>query len=246
MNRKSKIGMVGILLLLIMIPAAISAGTGIRATGTGSGVAITTSLSQQIQQVGSADTSSELTAEWWQWVLSIPPAENPMLDTTGQNCSVGQRGNIWFLVGTFNGGTAIRTCTVPQDKQLFFPVINYVNISAPGIGGQGPGNYLVKDQRRDAATYINNAANLSVKLDGKKIKEITRIKSEVFDVAFTADNVFGVPAGVYSPAVDDGFYVMLDPLNVGTHTLNFHSENPPAAFSLDVTYNLKVVPVFLQ
>lgn len=236
MNRKSKIGVVGILLLSIMIPA-ISAFA-----------VITTPPSQQIQQVGSADVLSKLSAEWWQWVLSIPTSENPMLDTTGQNCSVGQRGNIWFLVGIFQSGTITRTCSVPQGKQLFFPVINYVNISAPGIGGQGPENYLVKDMRKDTAAYINNATNLSVILDGKKIKKIDHIKSDVFEVSLTADNVFGVPAGIYSPAVDEGFYVMLGPLDVGTHTLHIHSENPDVApaFSLDVTYNLNVVPVFLH
>jgi len=53
-----------------------------------------------------------------------------------------------------------------------------------------------------------------------------------------------VPAGIYSPAVDDGFYVQLNPLKVGSHTLHFHAENP--GFVEDVTYNLTVVPVLLK
>jgi len=28
--------------------------------------------------------------EWWQWLLSIPTAVNPNLDSTGANCGVGQ------------------------------------------------------------------------------------------------------------------------------------------------------------
>jgi hypothetical protein len=33
-----------------------------------------------------------LTAEWWQWALSIPTSVNPQLDDTGQNCMVGAAG----------------------------------------------------------------------------------------------------------------------------------------------------------
>lgn len=65
-----------------------------------------------------------LAAEWWQWVLSIPESVNPLLDETGDDCVVGQRGPIWFLAGTFFGGTAERECPVPSGTRLFFPVIN--------------------------------------------------------------------------------------------------------------------------
>ena len=33
-----------------------------------------------------------LTAEWWQWALSIPASVNPLVDTTGEHCLVGQNG----------------------------------------------------------------------------------------------------------------------------------------------------------
>jgi hypothetical protein len=53
-----------------------------------------------------------------------------------------------------------------------------------------------------------------------------------------------VPAGVYSPSVDDGYYVLLKPLSVGNHTLHIHAES--TGFTLDVTYDLTVVPVQLK
>lgn len=46
-------------------------------------------------------------------------------------------------------------------------------------------------------------------------------KSEVFAVALPSDNLFGLDARTYSPAIDDGFYVMLRPLSVGPHTVRF-------------------------
>src|SRR5262249_48077784 len=61
-----------------------------------------------------------LTAEWWQWALSIQTSVNPQLDGTGQNCMVGQRASIWFLAGVWLGGTAARACSVPEDTTIFF------------------------------------------------------------------------------------------------------------------------------
>ena len=83
---------------------------------------------------------SRLSAQWWQWALSIPTSNNPLLDTTGENCMVGQRGPTWFLGGTFggNGATITRNCTVPDNVSLFFPVANSVNFNSPNIGGDGP------------------------------------------------------------------------------------------------------------
>jgi hypothetical protein len=34
------------------------------------------------------NTYGEWSARWWQWVMAIPAATNPNLDTTGANCGV--------------------------------------------------------------------------------------------------------------------------------------------------------------
>jgi hypothetical protein len=144
---------------------------------------------------------------------------------------------------------------VPEGKVLFFPAINSVNIDTPNVCGQGPVRISVEDLRAFSAAFIDGATKLSVKVDGKQVKNLLqRIQSQVFEVALPEDNVFdapcaalgGVPAGIYSPAVDDGFYLRLDPLKIGDHKLEFHAENPSQGFVLDVTYNLTVVPVSLQ
>ena len=33
-------------------------------------------------------TYGEWSAKWWQWAISIPTAESPMLDGTGENCKL--------------------------------------------------------------------------------------------------------------------------------------------------------------
>ena len=199
---------------------------------------------------GSDDPLSSMTAQWWQLIVSIPTTVNPLVDSTGVDCMVGQRGRVWFLAGTFSGGTATRTCSIPEGQALFFPVINNVQINSPGVCGQ-VGSVSVKALRAAAAPFIDAATNLSVQVDGNAIKDLVRLRSQVFAATFPVDNIFNapcggpgtVPAGVYSPSVDDGVYALVMPLSVGSHTLHIHAEVPSQSFLVDVTYDLTIVPV---
>lgn len=77
---------------------------------------------------------SAWSAEWWQHALSIPTGVNPMLDTNGNRCMIGQHGPVWFLQGVFSGistPTVTRKCDIPQGKALFFPVLNTIQFKFP-------------------------------------------------------------------------------------------------------------------
>src|SRR5271165_4987692 len=213
--------------------------------------------------VAFADTGStfgllpQLTAQWWQWALSIPTGQNPQEDPTGQYCMIGQRGDVWFLGGVFAGGPATRTCSVPEGKALFFPVINEVTINAPNVCGQRPENDAAPYLRQQSKAFIDGVPLSSVKVQvDHKNAPFQRIQSQVFEVALPEDNVFDafcggpgtVPAGIYSPAVDDGYYVLLPPLKPGRnpHTIHFQAEQPTQPMPTDVTYTITVVPVTLK
>jgi hypothetical protein len=232
--------------------------------------AIAAAIALVISQIAMADSGGSptvplptLTAEWWQWTASIPDvpsAPNPTSDTTGASCMVGQRGAIWFLVGAGaagGGGTAIRTCSVPEGTMLFFPVINSVYFNTPDCGQSGQ-SFTVKQLRKMVKPLIDNVRNLSVevvKADGTNIKNylLKRVQSEPFAAAFPDENFFGpdacaagqaLPAGIYSPSVDDGYYVLIPPLKSGLYDLHFHAES--GALMQDVTYHLTVVVVSLK
>jgi hypothetical protein len=191
----------------------------------------------------------ELTGEWWQWALSIPASVNPQLVHEEDNtCMIGQRGPIWFLAGVLNGGSAVRTCSVPEWKSLFFPVINYVNFyspQCPPLTGK-----TVKELRDYIQPFIKGIHDVSVILDGQDIKKtlLRFVISDPFEIALPPDNVFSCPADIYSPAVDAGDYASLPPLSPGGHMLHFHGESDSELgdFVQDVTYNLTVVPVSLK
>jgi hypothetical protein len=203
---------------------------------------------------------SRLTAEWWQRVLSIPVASNPVDDTDGKLCMAGDSGPIWFLYGTF-GGAAVRHCSVPQGRAIFFPVINQVVFNSPNICGQPNVSLDVATLRSYASPTIDAATNLTALVDGRAIKKINRVRSIPFSVAMPVDNILvgpcsqirppadnTSPPGVYSPGVDDGYYVLLDPLSTGPHTIKIHADSVSngSPFSVDVTYYLVVVPVSLK
>ena len=198
---------------------------------------------------------SRLSAQWWQWALSIPASQNPLLDMTGEKCMVGQRGPTWFLAGVIGGSAAVtRNCTVPDNVSLFFPVANSVNFNSPNICGDGPEDQSVAKLRARSSRSIDGYINLLVEVDGKPVEHLRRVQSKVFAVALPEDNIFdspcaslgNVPAGVFSPSVDDGVYVHLRSLKPGDHVVHIHAENPSAGFFLDVTYMLKVEHVSLE
>jgi hypothetical protein len=201
-----------------------------------------------------ADQLSSLTAQWWQFMLSIPTGVNPLLDLTGTDCVIGQRGPVWLLGGTFSGGSAARTCSVPEGEELFFPVVNQVFFNTPNCGQNGV-SFTANELRRQAAAIVNSATNLSVSVDGEAINNLVRVKSVVFAVTVPADNIFGpnacaqrvsLAAGSYSPSVDDGYYALLAPLSVGLHTLHISGQLPAVGVTVDVTYDLTIVPAVLK
>jgi hypothetical protein len=174
----------------------------------------------------------QLQADWWQWVSAIPANKNPLLDATGENAAVGQQGPIWFLAGTF-GGVAERTCQVPAGKALFFPIVNCVYVHNLK---EDPKE---KEQRAMIKEFIDGAFNLSCTIDGQQVNNLDkyRFQSPVFKVTVPENNIYGIEKGTF-PAVDDGCYLLLEPLPAGVHTIQFHAE--AAWGQVTVTYHLTV------
>jgi len=94
---------------------------------------------------------------------------------------------------------------------------------------------------------MDGATSLSMEVDGMSIPRIRdkfRVQSPAFvftlpdDDFFTAVGEGPFAPGSYYPAVDDGYYVMLQPLPMGHHTVHFHGAS--GTFVLDITYHIYV------
>src|SRR6266705_6673188 len=75
-------------------------------------------------------TIPEWTAEWWKWILSIPAAENPELDYTGEKLLRGQPPNrpVIFLTQQIEEHPPFtRSVTMEEGAYLLFTVIPFFN-----------------------------------------------------------------------------------------------------------------------
>ena len=197
------------------------------------------------------NTYNEWSARWWQWALSIPVATNPVLDETGANCAEGQSGPVWFLAGSFFGGTFERTCSIPPGKALFLPIVNAAFGAAVGdCDPTNPGVPCDVPVLRQAAKESMDPVIIEASIDGVPLRDLIdyRVQSPVFSVSLPEGNVpaffgFPAPSGTYEPMVSDGYWLMFTPLSAGAHTIHFKNSitgGPFAGTETEVTYHLTV------
>ena len=192
-------------------------------------------------------TYGEWSAAWWEWVTSFPADQNPLVPEVEVDCELGQAGPVWFIAGT-TGGTAVRTCTVPAGKAIFFPIVNYLNdYPCPDPTFQpAPGQSLEDFLTEGANFFIDQVSGLEVEVDGAPLQNLFdyRATSELF--TFTGDpSLVAFDAcitGTPQSGVSDGYWVLLRPLAVGEHTIHFSGEIEVFGFEMDTTYHLTVAP----
>lgn len=161
--------------------------------------------------------SAELAADWWQWAQSVSDDTNPVRDLTGVHCAVGQGGDVWFLAGGFGSSKIRRTCTVPADKALFFPLVNMVFFPT-----RGNDTYTCEAAKAEAAFNNDSALDLFAELDGSSIEDPKRFRvaSEAcFDI-FARVPATSDPYRAF-PSATDGYWLFLRPLPQGRHILKF-------------------------
>lgn len=184
-------------------------------------------------------TYSEWAAAWWQWALAIEASRNPLTDTTGEFAAEGQNGPVWFLAGVWGAeGPVERTCTVPADKKIFFPIVNIFNVGW-GWVPEDDVPAILENWRQEMRIWLDAQTDLGCEIDGKPVKNLTAYREESgpFGLVFPEDNLFSWPELATITdflTVDTGYYLMLAPLKSGPHTIHFH------AGTMDVTYLLTV------
>jgi hypothetical protein len=202
-------------------------------------------------------TYGEWSARQTQWFFSLPVDANPLLDTA--DCSAGQAGNVWFLGGTFASseiepgvilGEADRDCTIPAGTALVLPMVSAETSEAEGYGS-------TEVELRDAANFLADfivPSSVFLVIDGEPVPDLGpfRVESPLLTIGPLPENnvlqVFGydAPAGSTSPAVSDGYFAVVKPLSVGTHTLHFGGVIDVTSiggplFIQDITYTITVV-----
>lgn len=175
-------------------------------------------------------TLGEWSAEWWQAVLGTPVDSNPLDDPTGAFTQSFNNPSspVFFLAGTF-GSIASRSVTVTDEQAIFFPLVNAVDVNVA--------MQTADALRTEIKNFVPAVESLFATIDGTSIDESELFThqepSPVFSVALPNDNIFGLPTGVYQPAVSDGYWLMIEPLSPGEHTISFGGTVNPYDFCLE-------------
>lgn len=165
-----------------------------------------------------------LAENWWQWVMAAPQSANPVADPDGRFAGLNNNGPVFFLAGS--GGE--RNITVPAGKPIFFPMLNGINVSSRYFNetycpdepdAMGCALFYISD-------WMNNVVELHATANGENVAiypSHRQTSTGFFEVTAPEDDLFGwpeLPAGTF-PAVADGFWVAIEGLPIGQHTVTF-------------------------
>ena len=185
---------------------------------------------------------AEWTQRWWQWWMSIPLGVSPTNDTEGAQCGINQSEPVWFIGGPLFG-TFTRSCTIPKGKAILSPIVDYINDYPCRLDPAfkpAPGQTLENFLITGVTPIIDGFTVHTAELDGRTLHE-RRITTDLFSFTGAADLVALDTCVTGSPqlGVSDGYFIFIEPLSVGQHTLHIHSELPGSSPS-DGTYNLTI------
>jgi hypothetical protein len=192
------------------------------------------------------DSYADWVIKYWKRIVAIPEHEHPNLDKTGEKCAVSQKDpNVWFLAETF-GESVVRQCTIPNGTSIFLPILpSECNDDYPNVYNSNE-QRLVKCSDEGIPSPL-----LKLVIDGSEITSVEkfRVQTHLFNLTFYGDNPYsnGITPGTYE-SVATGYYVILKPLALGRHSIDFSSstlDNPTLGVpssSQDIRYIIDIKP----
>ena len=182
---------------------------------------------------------AEWSAAYWQWLFALPVDGHPGIDNPDFDVTDGQSGRVWFLTGPF--GTVERNITIPAGTSLF---ISLVNVDSSSLEEPPFYGATAADQLAIANGFAEFITDLSFAVDNKPVDNIGDFRVTSPQFSFTAPTpwIFGATGGT-GTATGVGYFVMLAPLSVGTHTIHYtgafkFSDAPEDYIAVDMTYHV--------
>ena len=182
-------------------------------------------------------TYGEWSVKWWQYVLSVPASENPLIGATGPGCGIQRIGNVALVVADPTTSEAI-ACEVPAGTMLFLDIL-----SAECSTVEEDPFYGEDEEEMRACAEAFKLSKLQASIDGIAIHHLTEYihTSPLFDFTVPEDNILGVEAGS-GQSVSNGAHLLLAPLAPGEHTIHLHGEYSELGFAADLVFDFTVTP----
>src|SRR5215218_3815143 len=85
------------------------------------------------QSSSQSQTIGKLTGDWWNWAVSTNPSPLEGSYKGGTQCDGSFVDGVFFLGGSQTNKAVKRTCTVPANTPILFPIVNTACGAAPTI-----------------------------------------------------------------------------------------------------------------
>jgi hypothetical protein len=184
----------------------------------------------------------EWVAKWWDHNVKFGAEEHPRDNFSPELCNLDQKKSdpVYYLPDNLSGEKE-RACIVPAGKAVLAPQIT-------GSCWDDNTDPRLKTEAglRECSKEGQEFGTVTATLNGRELQglEQYRVTSDVFNMTIPQNNAFESPSGTF-PAIADGFFVFLEPLMPGRHTLELQQSNidpvkPELNFASKTTYILTV------
>jgi hypothetical protein len=168
-------------------------------------------------------TYGDWLARWWQYALTLPASQNPIIGSTGANCAVQRSGNVALVLAYSAPGDPIQ-CEVPVGTMLFLEVLSSEcsTLEPPPFYGANEA-----ELRTCAEGFV--PLDMKASIDGVEVRNLSQYvkTSPLYTFTVPEDNILGAPAGATGESVAYGVHLLLAPLTPGKHTIHVYSTYEP-------------------
>jgi hypothetical protein len=222
MKSKKMRFLIGLTIIIVAITATIASAYG------NPGV-----LSPNHHVQGLSD--GEWSAIWWQHILAIPNAENPLVGATGTNCIYDLIGNVGLIMANPQAGEVL-SCEVPRGTMLYLDIV-----SAECSTLEEPPFYGGDEEGLRACAEGFAIEDLQATIDGIDVRNLDRYlhTSPLFEFTVPEDNILYVDAGS-GESISYGAHLMLAPLSPGVHEIYLYGYVPDLDFAAEQTLQITV------
>lgn len=170
-------------------------------------------------------------ARWWQWMTSSPLAVNP---GEVDNCQENQGGEVFYIPHVVAGVTMETACEVGPDQWILATPGGTIWTNSDGETDEE----ILAGLNEWRGIY----SNLRLTIDGEDVPDIDSywVLSPVWESEYIEDDILGGEPGTVARMAAGGWFVMIPPLEPGSHTVAVYDEliaepgdtNPPVAAEL--------------
>ena len=181
-------------------------------------------------------TYGEWSARWWQYVLSTPTPQNPLVGGTGNRCVFQRVGNVGLVAVDPTLVEPIQ-CEVPAGMTLYLDILSAECSTVeeePFYGGN--------EEELRACALSFTFTDLQASIDGVAVKNLDQYihTSPLFEFTLPEDNILFTNE-LTGKSISNGAHLILAPLSPGEHAIYLHASVPDLDFTVDMNIELTVM-----